>query len=206
MRYHAALLFGAPGSGKGTQGRLIGQLPGFLHTSTGDLFRALDRDSEIGRVFVEYSSKGMLVPDDFTIRLWREHMQKMVQTGAFDPAQDLVLMDGVPRTENQARLLDEVVQVRKIIYLDAHNIEKMVARLKTRAAKEGRADDADVNVIRQRMDVYANNTAPVLRHYRRELIAKIEADQSVLRVFSDVVQALVPVKEAIERGELIAVG
>ena len=68
-RYQAVLLFGTPGAGKGTQGNLLGQVPGYFHLSTGDMFRAMDRGSELGRVFFEYSSRGDLVPDEEGSRL-----------------------------------------------------------------------------------------------------------------------------------------
>src|SRR5678815_698710 len=118
MKYQAVLLFGAPGTGKGTQGQMIGQIPGFLHSSTGDLFRSLDPKSETGKLFAEYGAKGLLVPDSFTIRLWTEHMNALVAAGKFNPARKLVLMDGIPRNVEQAKLLADVVDVRKIIYLD----------------------------------------------------------------------------------------
>ena len=79
------LLFGAPGSGKGTQGKMLGTLPGFRHLACGDVFRSIDLNSEIGKVFLQYSSKGELVPDDFTVRLWREHIDKLIHTGGFRP-------------------------------------------------------------------------------------------------------------------------
>ena len=71
-QFRTILMFGAPGSGKGTQGRILGDLPGFYHLSCGDVFRALNHRSELGQVFLEYSSQGKLVPDEFTIRLWLE--------------------------------------------------------------------------------------------------------------------------------------
>ncbi len=199
MKYQAVLLFGAPGSGKGTQGQMVGQIPGFLHTSTGDLFRALDKNSELGKVFAQYSSKGLLVPDDFTIKLWKQHMDNLVKAGKFNPTTGLVIMDGVPRNVNQAKLLMDAVEVKKIVYLETADIDKMVARLKNRAIKSGRVDDADEKVIRNRMTVYANETAPVLECYDKSVVASIEADQSIIRVFSEVVAALVPVKEAAEK-------
>ncbi len=199
MKYQAVLLFGAPGSGKGTQGQMVGQIPGFLHTSTGDLFRALDKNSELGKLFAEYSSKGLLVPDDFTIKLWKQHMDNLVKAGKFDLATGLVIMDGVPRNVNQAKLLMDAVEVKKIVYLETAHIDKFVARLKNRALKSGRADDADEKVIRNRMTVYAKETAPVLDCYDKKLVARIEADQSIIRVFSEVVAALVPVKETAEK-------
>ena len=199
MKYQAVLLFGAPGSGKGTQGQMVGQIPGFLHTSTGDLFRALDKNSELGKIFADYSSKGLLVPDDFTIKLWKQHMDNLVKAGKFNATTGLVVMDGVPRNVNQAKLLMDAIEVKKIVYLETADIDKMVARLKARAIKSGRVDDADEKIIRNRMTVYANETAPVLECYDKKLVAHIEADQSIIRVFSEVVASLVPVKEAAEK-------
>lgn len=199
MKYQAILLFGAPGSGKGTQGAMAGQVPGFLHCSTGDLFRALDKNSELGLVFKDYSSKGLLVPDDFTIKLLKNHLDNLVKAGKFNPAQNIVILDGVPRNVNQANLLKDTINVLKIIYLDTADIDKMVARLKKRALSSGRTDDADEKVIRNRMTVYANETAPVLACYDSKVVAKIEADQSIIRVFSEVITTLVPVKETLEK-------
>ena len=71
MKYRAILLFGAPGAGKGTQGKILGQIPNFVHFSCGDAFRNLRVDSSLGRVFMEYASKGQLVPDEPTIELWQ---------------------------------------------------------------------------------------------------------------------------------------
>ena len=72
MKYRTILLFGAPGAGKGTQGKILGTVPNFFHCACGEVFRKLKPDSELGKVFVKYSSNGKLVPNDFTVRLWRE--------------------------------------------------------------------------------------------------------------------------------------
>src|SRR3989454_6004020 len=72
MIYRTVLLFGAPGAGKGTQGKILGTIPNFFHCACGDVFRSLKTDSAIGQVFLEYSSRGELVPDEQTIQLWRE--------------------------------------------------------------------------------------------------------------------------------------
>ena len=175
MKYQAILLFGAPGSGKGTQGQMLGQISGMLHVSTGDLFRALDKNSELGKVFVQYSSKGLLVPDDFTIKLLKNHLDNLVKAGKFDQKHNLVVLDGVPRNVNQANLLDDTIEVKKIVYLETADVDKMVARLKNRAISSGRVDDADEKVIRNRMTVYATETAPVLAQYDPKLCARIEA-------------------------------
>ena len=75
MKYKAILLFGAPGSGKGTQGKILGAVPGFFHSSTGDIFRSLDLQSEMGRIFWEYAGRGQLVPDEFTIKVWKQFIK-----------------------------------------------------------------------------------------------------------------------------------
>ena len=71
QRYRAILLFGYPGSGKGTQGEVLGRMPNLLHLAMGDIFRALDRQSDIGQEFLSYSNKGLLVPDELTVRVWK---------------------------------------------------------------------------------------------------------------------------------------
>ena len=70
-RYQSVLLLGAPSVGKGTQGAVLGRIPGFHHISSGDVFRTIDINSKTGKKFYEYSSKGELVPDDLTIEIWR---------------------------------------------------------------------------------------------------------------------------------------
>lgn len=195
MRAQAILLFGTPGSGKGTQGQMIGQIPGFVHCSTGELFRALDKNSDFGKVFEEYSSKGMLVPDDFTITLLKHHLENLVKEGKFDQKNSMIVLDGVPRNVNQAKLLTDTIDVRSIIYLETADVDKMVARLKKRATISGRLDDVDENVIRNRMTVYARETAPVLEYYDPSLVTSVEADQAIIRVFSDIVKTLATLKE-----------
>ena len=102
MKYRAILLFGAPGAGKGTQGKILGQIPNFVHFSCGDAFRNLRVDSQLGRVFVEYASAGRLVPDEPTIELWKRSIEGMTATGRFNPDADTMLLDGIPRNPRQA--------------------------------------------------------------------------------------------------------
>jgi adenylate kinase len=186
MKYRSILLFGAPGSGKGTQGKVLGQVLGFVHVSTGDLFRGLDRQSEMGKVFIEYSSRGLLVPDDFTISLWRQSMQQWAAAGRLAPDRDILVMDGIPRNVRQAELLSDAIQVDRIIVLEVTDMDEMVRRLKGRALKEGRRDDADEAVIRNRMEVYERETRPVLDFYPQDRIVRIDALQTPIRVLRDI--------------------
>ena len=96
MRYKTALLFGAPGSGKGTQGKILGAIPGFYHSACGDVFRTLDLQSEMGRIFWQFSSRGELVPDEFTVKLWKNYIQGMEMINQFHPETQLLILDGIP--------------------------------------------------------------------------------------------------------------
>src|SRR5947209_878312 len=102
MKYRTILLFGAPGAGKGTQGKILGTIPHFFHCACGDVFRNLTIESPIGRTFIEYSSRGELVPDQPTVDLWRKSIEGMTQTGRFLPGQDTLVLDGIPRNVPQA--------------------------------------------------------------------------------------------------------
>lgn len=190
-KFKAVLLFGAPGSGKGTQGKVVGTLPGFVHVASGDLFRALDKTSELGKLFVEYSSKGLLVPDDFTVRLWEDHMKRMVTAGKFNPEVDTLVLDGIPRNVAQAKMLDPHLAVQKAVVLRVDkDMESIVRRMKLRAEKEGRHDDANEATIRRRFEVYENETKPVLEHYPAKLRVDVNALQKPVEVAHDVICAI----------------
>lgn len=198
MRYRTILLFGAPGSGKGTQGKIIGQIPGFFHSATGDIFRSLDLQSEAGRTFWEYAGKGQLVPDDVTIRVWKQFILGMEMINQFHPETQFLVLDGLPRTVRQAELLDDTLDVVKIIHLHCSDLNKMVERLRRRALKENRFDDANDAVIRRRLETYERDTRPVLDHYPSDIVARVEATQSQIRVLFEILKHLVPLKEALE--------
>ena len=198
MKYKAILLFGAPGSGKGTQGRILGAVPGLYHSSTGDIFRSLDLQSEMGRIFWEYAGRGQLVPDEFTIKVWKQFIKGMEYVNKFHPESEILVLDGLPRNVNQARLLEDTIEVLKVIHLVADN-SKMVERLRRRALKENRFDDANDKVIQRRLEVYENETRPLLSFYPPEKVVRIEAMQSQIRVLSELVGLIAPLKEEIEK-------
>lgn len=195
-RYKTVLLFGGPGSGKGTQGETLGSILGFFHCSSGDIFRSIDPSTEIGKVFKDYSTRGELVPDDVTIRLWAETVRGWVDGGRYDPVHDLLVLDGIPRTVQQAELMDEHVEVLKVLHLVCPDREAMVDRLRKRALKQGRKDDADEDVIRNRWQVYDAETKPVVAHYAAEAIVDIDAMATPLQVFADVLAVIKPLHEA----------
>ncbi|MGD0388869.1 MAG: nucleoside monophosphate kinase [Tepidisphaeraceae bacterium] len=199
MRYESILLFGAPGSGKGTQGKIIGTIPGFYHSATGEIFRSLDLQSEMGRVFWEYAGKGKLVPDEITIRLWKQYIKGMEMINQFHPNSEILVLDGIPRNLEQAQLLDETIEVVKVIHLVCTDLGKMVERLRRRALKENRFDDASDEVIHRRLEVYERDTRPILNYYPPDRIVRVEATMSQIRVLSKLVEILVPLKEQHDR-------
>lgn len=198
MRYKSILLFGAPGSGKGTQGKIIGNIPGFYHNATGDIFRSLDLRSETGRKFWEYAGRGELVPDEFTINLWKQYIQGVEMINQFHPDTEFLILDGIPRNLTQARLLEDTIDVVKIVYLRCTDLSKMVERLRRRALRENRFDDASDEVIRRRLEVYERETRPVLDFYPPDKIFRVDATSSQIRVLSEIVKVLVPIKEQLD--------
>jgi adenylate kinase len=195
-RYRCVLLFGPPGVGKGTQGKILGRRREFVHLATGDIFRALDRNSDAGRKFTHYSTRGELVPDALTIEVWRDYVRALVQRKAYDPERQILLLDGIPRSLAQAKMLDPYVEPLAVIHLVVANIDEMVHRIKLRAEKESRRDDTDEAVIRNRFDVYERQTAPVLSHYLRHLVHDIDALGAIEEVAARVERAVNPIYAA----------
>jgi adenylate kinase len=193
MKYRTVLLFGAPGAGKGTQGKILGAIPNLFHCACGDVFRNLKADSKLGRVFVEFSSRGQLVPDEPTIELWRDFIEGCTKTGRFHPGQDTLVLDGIPRNERQAEMLKNTLDVIGIFYLRCTQLDNLVQRLQRRALKENRLDDANLDVIRTRLKTYEKETKPVLNYYGRKLVHRIDADQAPAKVLFDILRHLVKV-------------
>lgn len=199
-RYQTVLLFGCPGAGKGTQGAMLGAREGYFHLSTGDMFRSLDKGSELGRTFASYSEKGELVPDELTLELWTQYVNARIAEGVYDPEKDLLLLDGIPRTTAQAALMDGVIEVCAIVHLVANDPDAMIARLQKRAIEQKRSDDAKEDVIRNRLDVYARETRPVLDHYDESLVHEIDAIGTLDEVHRTIENVLEPVRERVMSG------
>lgn len=189
-RYRTILFFGAPGSGKGTQGKILGKTPGFYHCACGDVFRSLDPISELGAEFLEYSSKGKLVPDEITVRLWHESIRKTVESGKFRPDRDYLILDGIPRNVAQAALMEDLIEVRRVFHLSCPDRDKLVARLKKRALRDNRLDDANEEVIRHRLATYDSESKPILEHYASVKRHDIDATMTPLEVLHGIILGL----------------
>jgi adenylate kinase len=190
MKYQTYLLFGAPGSGKGTQGRTLGSIPRFYHCPCGDVFRSMDTRTKVGQAFLEYSSKGQLVPDDITVQLWKAAIDAAVESHKFKPDIDTLVLDGIPRNVAQARIMDELIDVKKVFHLSCPDREALFTRLKKRALKDNRLDDANDEVIKRRLATYEQESKPVLTYYSKDRITCIDASAPPAKVLMHILESV----------------
>lgn len=189
-KFRCYLLFGAPGSGKGTQGKILGSIPRFFHFACGEVFRALDTRTPIGRKFLEYSSRGELVPDEVTIELWIARIRDNVESHLYKPDIDYLILDGIPRNVRQAELMERFIEVQRVFHLVCPDRERLIQRMRKRALKENRLDDASEAVIRRRLETYDKETAPLLEYYRGKVI-DVDAMQPPVCVVRDLLQHII---------------
>jgi adenylate kinase len=177
------ILFGPPGSGKGTQSEKLIEKYKFKHLSTGDLLRSeIAQQTPLGMEAKSLMDKGQLVPDEVVIG--------MIST-ALDAHKDVngFLFDGFPRTTAQAEALDKLLDFNKtsigaVLFLQVPE-EELISRMVNRAKTSGRSDDADENVQRKRLEVYSRDTLPVANHYRKsDKVVEIEGVGSVDDIFN----------------------
>lgn len=186
MKY--IILLGAPGAGKGTQAKLLEEALGLPQVSTGDLFRYnLQNNTELGQLARTYMDRGELVPDEVTVAMVRDRL-------SLPDCADGAVLDGFPRTLAQAMALDALLSE-----LGGHiNIvpsivvprEELIARLMKRATIEGRADDNE-DTIRTRMQVYEEQTKPLLDYYgAKGLVVEVDGQQAIEEVQQDLIQVI----------------
>ena len=184
----AILIMGAPGAGKGTQGKILGTIPRFFHFACGDVFRSLDTRSPLGQQFVEYSSKGELVPDELTVELWNEQLIAWQDMNRYKPDIDLLVLDGIPRNPAQAQMLEKYLEVHQVFHLSLPDRSELARRMRKRALKENRLDDASDVVIDQRIKTYEAETKPILDHYSEALVTEVDASQTPTKVIYDILE------------------
>ncbi len=181
------LVLGPQGSGKGTQAKRISAEHEIPHVSTGDMFRALDDATPLGREVNELMERGDLVPDEITIRMIRERL------GANDAGHGFIL-DGFPRNLLQAEALDvmlhEIDRGLDVIFFFDLDDETAKDRALGRAHEEGRADDTPETIAR-RLRIYHEQTEPVVEYYRTTgKLVPLHAARSVEEVYSEIRKAL----------------
>ncbi len=193
-KYRSILMFGPPGVGKGTQGKILGSVPGFFHLSVGDVFRSIDIGSPSGRQICSYTSKGQLVPDDLTVQIWKKTLDAYVALTTYKPREDILVLDGIPRNVAQTELVKDHIEILQVINLCCDDEENMIMRMRRRAIRENRADDANEDVIRSRFDLFNTVSKPVLECYPEEIISTVEAVGSPAEVLRKILRAVIPIQ------------
>lgn len=195
-RFRTFLVFGAPGSGKGTQGKVLGMIPRFHHMACGDVFRSLDTRTALGQEFVSYSSRGQLVPDETTVKLWRANIHDRVRTHQFKPDIDFLVLDGIPRNVEQARFMEQDIEVLQVFHLSCPDRSELARRLRKRALKDNRFDDASDEVIQKRIRTYEEESKPILDYYSqgiyegKDVVTLIDASHPPAKVIHDILSRI----------------
>jgi adenylate kinase len=182
------LLIGTPGAGKGTQAQRLSETFDIPAISTGDIFRLnVKNETELGKQAKAFMDRGEYVPDSLTNELVRDRLSHSDATDGF-------LLDGYPRTADQVQELDDILaeknqQLDAVVMLSA-DVDEVVRRLLNRAIEQGRADDTE-DVIRHRLDVYEEQTAPLISVYAaRGLVITVDGLGEVADVTDRIVDAL----------------
>lgn len=188
--FSTILFFGPPGSGKGTQAKFLSALTGHYHLSAGDIFRSITQESEFGRIQANYSEKGLLIPDQIAVKMWKEHIINLVKSSQYRPERQLLFADGMPRTKDQAHLLDDCMAIKAVINLVTDDEDCLISRLQKRAVVEGRNDDRDLNALKTRMMVYNTQTKELLQTFTQKIIISVKADQLPFEVTRDILNQI----------------
>ena len=183
------ILFGPPGSGKGTQSEKLVEKYRLIHLSTGNLLREeISNRTPLGLEAKSFMDKGQLVPDEVVIGMIDSSLEHHKEAPGF-------LFDGFPRTTAQAEALDKLLSLKKteialVIALEVSE-EELVKRLLNRGKTSGRSDDTNETVIHQRFSVYRNETAPIADHYKKlKKFQAIKGEGSVEEIFDSICQAI----------------
>jgi adenylate kinase len=177
------ILFGPPGSGKGTQSEKLVEKYGLIHLSTGDLLRKERKlKTPLGIEAQQFIDKGQLVPDEVVIGMISSALDENPKAQGF-------LFDGFPRTVAQAEALDRLLELKKseisiVLFLEVEE-EELIKRLVHRGKTSGRTDDADENIQRKRQEVYKNETLPVATYYSKfKKVVTIDGMGTIDEIFS----------------------
>ncbi|MBQ2513968.1 MAG: adenylate kinase [Bacteroidales bacterium] len=188
MKQINIVMFGAPGSGKGTQAKQMAEKFQLEHVSTGDLFRyEISHKTPLGLKAQEIINRGDLCPDDITLGMLRNHIEKHADSKGF-------IFDGVPRTIKQAEMLDDPsfftdLDITKVIYLKVE-MEEVQHRILKRAEIEQRADDTPATV-KARVENFFAQTMPLVDYYEKQgKLVEINGMQDIEHVFSDICKVI----------------
>jgi adenylate kinase len=179
--YKGIVFFGPPGVGKGIEANRLASEGGYYHFSSGNIFRNLNPDTDIGAEVKKLIDGGNLVPDELTLRIFDEEIAMRIRHIQFNPNAQILILDGLPRTIPQIPYIEDRVNVIHVLYLDAPE-DILLGRMQRRAAKKNRADDQNPEINKHRLEIYKKMTLPILDEYKRinpNLVKYIDGSKSV---------------------------
>ncbi len=184
------LLFGYPGSGKGTQGRILSALPGFHHVAMGDILRAVTPGSQMHERVQSHLRAGNLVPDDLVMDLFARYVEQI------KPApEDFLVIDGLPRNAKQVQLITRLVEVVRIFKLSVYDENLVIDRMRKRARAQSRSDDLSDEIIQHRLGIYRAETESCIRAFPGTILTRIHANQPIFDVHFDIIHALAKMRD-----------
>ncbi len=190
-RFHAYLMIGPPASGKGTHGKLIGSLPGFFHFSMGQVFRSLrPRSKEEAQRLEEISkltARGNLAPDGYTLELFYDYLDRMTAGGQLDAEHDLMILDGIPRSAAQAESILKHLEVRAAFIFECSD-SVLLDRIRSRSISEGRADDATLEIVENRLHTYREHLPGILDAIPEEIQKPVDTSRPAHHVLRDILE------------------
>ncbi len=201
MNFESIIIIGPPYAGKGTQCQLLAKRLDFYHFSSGEMFRKLDASTPIGAKVKQLIDQGKLADDEDLMSLAKQTLELEIKAGRYQPEQQYLLLDGLPRTVGQVPMMAEIFEVKQILVLNGGSREYLIARALRRFKIEGRVDDSNPEKINRRLDTYWQQTEPVIRMYSPKIVVKIDGtgsanlpkeglEQRILAIHQDILKKI----------------
>ncbi len=184
--YNSILLFGCPGSGKGTQGKLIARNNMFFFFSLGELFRKFKITDSLGKIYQEFASSGKSLPDEYAINICKKALCCNVFLRNFNPIEQILVLDGFPRSYKQYKEMDNFINIKVAIYLLCDNDIALKRILHRKKNKSNRIEDQKKQIILNRINEYRNTIEPLIELIPKEKVVKLNSERSRKEIFKDI--------------------
>ena len=187
------ILLGKPGSGKGTQGKIMDAIPGFHHISSGKFLRNYSKqENDFGKWIQSYLHRGELLPDDAVMELLQRYLQDQSAQNHYTPGKDYVLWDGIPRSKNQLISLTDISDELHLIYIKCDNDDELLSRINKRAKEQNRPDDT-AEVFQERLRIFHRETQPILKQFSKEKRYEVDGLTPPLQVHLNIVKQVMKI-------------